>query len=363
MATVAGPKIAAVAQQIIDDIRRRKLRPGDPYLNTAETAQLLRVSGSTVNRALQLLAQRGVIRRRQRQGTLIAADEAQSTLQRVHIVIREDHLRTEGLWADGVLFGLQSALPGVDVQFNFRPQSEETEYVERLIDDVLRVRQTAGFVLIRASVAAQRLVVASGLPAVVSGTLQPSVTGLPSVERDQRQIGTLLAEHLLKQGCRQFLVLLRDRITAGDHAMLDGAHATLAAAGIKLANVALRCLPTDEEAIAAEAAAQLAKSTTCVGCLCRSVPLAQGVESATKLLRLSAKRRPIIAVADVAHTADISPPYACTQTTITPLEYGAELGRMLAAAARGDRPDPYRRIIPVCLHLPTGRRSRPKTFR
>lgn len=107
-------------------------------MNTAETAQLLRVSGSTVNRALQLLAQRGLIRRRQRQGTLIAADEAQATLRRVHIVIREDHLRTEGLWADGVLFGLQGTLPGVDVQFNFRPQSEEAEYVERLIDDVLR---------------------------------------------------------------------------------------------------------------------------------------------------------------------------------------------------------------------------------
>ena len=363
MATVAGPKIAAVAQQIIDDIRRRNLRPGDPYLNTAETAQLLRVSGSTVNRALQLLAQRGVIRRRQRQGTLIAADEAQSTLRRVHIVIREDHLRTEGLWADGVLFGLQSALPGVDVQFNFRPQSEETEYVERLIDDVLRARQTAGFVLIRASVAAQRLVVASGLPAVVSGTLQPSVTGLPSVERDQHQIGALLAEHLLKQGCRQFLIMLRDRITAGDHAMLDGAHAALAKAGIKLADVALRCLPTDEEAIAAEAAAQLAKSTNRVGCLCRSVPLAQGVESATKSLRLPAKRRPVIAVADVAHTADIPSPYACTQTTITPLEYGAELGRVLAATACGSRPEPYRRVIPVCLRLPAGKRSRPAASR
>ncbi|MBA4020634.1 MAG: hypothetical protein C0483_26035 [Pirellula sp.] len=358
MATVAGPKIAAVAQQIIDDIRRRNLRPGDPYLNTAETAQLLRVSGSTVNRALQLLAQRGVIRRRQRQGTLIAADEAQSTLRRVHIVIREDHLRTEGLWADGVLFGLQSALPGVDVQFNFRPQSEEAEYVERLIDDVLRARQTAGFVLIRASVAAQRLVVASGLPAVVSGTLHPSVNGLPSVERDQQQIGTLLAEHLLKQGCRQFLILLRDRITAGDHAMLDGAHAALAAAGIPLADVALRCLPTDEQAIAAEAAAQLAKSTDRLGCLCRSVPLAQGVETATKSLRIPTKRRPVIAVADVAHSADVPSPYACTQTTITPLEYGAELGRVLAAAARGSRPDPDRRIIPVCLRLPTGKRSR-----
>src|SRR5262245_1982988 len=109
MTVSAGAKIVDVADQIVADIRRRKLRPGDSYLTTAETAHWLRVSGSTVNRALQLLAQRGVIQRRQRQGTLIADLESDSPLRRVHLVVREDHLRTEGLWADGVLLGLQGA--------------------------------------------------------------------------------------------------------------------------------------------------------------------------------------------------------------------------------------------------------------
>lgn len=359
MAVAAAPRIVTVAEQIVADIRRRNLAPGDPYLNTAETARMLRISGSTVNRALQLLAQRGMIRRRQRQGTLIAGRESPLSLRRVHIVLREDHLRTEGLWADGVLFGLQSALPGVDVQFNFRPQTDDAAYVKGLVDDVLRARQSAGFVLIRSSVAAQRLVAASGLPAVVSGTLQPSVVGLPSVERDQRQIGVLLAEHLLGQGCRRFLVLLRDRMTAGDHAMLDGAQATLAAAGVKLADLTIRCLPTDEEAIVAEVQSRLAEVRERVGCVCRSEPLARGVTAAARALKLGPRKRPLISVADTPYGGDSAPEFACIETVVSPHDYGAELGRTLAAAASGVRPDPYRKIIPVRLRLPQSRRPRP----
>ena len=280
MASAAGPKIVEVAERILADIQERKLRPGDAYLSTAETAQWLRVNGATVNRALQLLSQRGVICRRQRRGTVIAdpADRAtESPLKRVHLLVREDHLRAEGLWTEGVLLGLQGALPGAEIQFNFRPEVDEADYVRQLIHDVLGSKRTAGLVLIRSTVVSQRLVVASGLPAVVSGTLQPSIRDLPSVDRDQRQIGVLLAEYLLRARCRNFLILMRERLTAGDHAMLDGALATLAAAGVALDALKLRCLPTDEEAIVAATQDLVAGLRGRVGCLCRSEALAQGV--------------------------------------------------------------------------------------
>ncbi|MBL9091959.1 MAG: GntR family transcriptional regulator [Planctomycetaceae bacterium] len=349
MANAAAPTIVDVAQQIVDDIRRRKLRRGDPYLNTAETAQLLRVSGSTVNRALQLLAQRGVIQRRQRQGTFIAALDAEAPLRRVHVVIRQDHLRTEGLWADGVLLGMQGALPGVELQFNFRPLVDEADYVNQLIGDVLRSRQAAGFVLIRSTVMVQRLVAASGLPAVVSGTLQPSVRDLPSVERDQAQIGRLLAEHLVERRCGRFLILFRDRITAGDHVMLDGALAVLAQAGVDLARIVIRCLPSDEEAIAAALTEVLEPGHDRWGVLCRSELLARGADVAAAACKFTKPRTPAIVVADVARGSDVAPTHTCIETTITPAEWGAELGRSLAAAARGVRPDPYRKIIHVRL--------------
>ncbi len=354
MATAAGPRIVEVAEQILADIRSRGLAPGDAYLNTADVARLLKVSGSTVNRALQLLAQRGVIRRRQRRGSFIADQDGRSKqvpLQRVHLIVREDHLRSEGLWADGVLLGLQGALPGVELQFNFRPETAEADYVEQLIHDILGARQSAGLVLIRSTVVTQRLVVASGLPAVVSGTLQPSVHGLASIDRDQRQIGVLLAEYLLRNRCRQFLVLMRDRLTAGDHAMLDGSMATLAAAGVPLDAVKMRCLPTDIEAIAAEVESLVAAMKGRIGCLCRSEPLARSGRRGVE--RPAAKRSELsIVVADVAHRLSDGVTYPCIEPTLAPEAWGGMLGRMLAAAARGERVEPDRLIIPVRLWTP-----------
>lgn len=352
MANGAGPRILEVAEEILADIRRRKLAPGDAYLDTAATARWLRVSGSTVNRAMQLLAQRGVVQRRQRQGTIVLDPRPSRNgvpLRRVHLVVREDHLRSEGLWAEGVLWGLQGALPGVELQFNFRPEVDEAQFVERLIQDVLRARQTAGLVLIRSTVVTQRLVADSGLPAVVSGTLQPSIRNLPSIDRDQRQIGVLLAEHLVQSRCRRFLIVMRDRLTAGDHATLDGALQTLARHRVPLSAVTLRCLPTDTDAVAAEARVLLGKEAGSVGCLCRSETLARGVDQAAKALKLPAAERPTIVVADAARRLSSEAPYPCIEPTVAAEEWGAAIGRMLVTTARGQRPDPYRQIIPVRL--------------
>src|SRR5271163_2507531 len=128
------PRIVDLADRILDDIRRKKLRPGDPYLSTAEIARLLRVSGTAANRALQLLGQRQVLERRQRRGTFIAAPATSShgaSLRRVHLVVHRDYLRTEGLLADGVVFGVQGELPQAEIQFNFLPESNEIDYVQR----------------------------------------------------------------------------------------------------------------------------------------------------------------------------------------------------------------------------------------
>lgn len=357
MSSVAGPRIIDVAEQIVADIRKRRLRTGDPYPGTAETAQRLRISGSTVNRAFQLLAQRGVVQRRQRKGTIVGEVEPrrnEATLRRVHLVVREDHLRAEGLWADGVLWGLQGALPGVELQFNFRPEVDEAEYVEQMIGDVLRSRQPAGLVLIRSTVVTQRLVAASGLPAVVSGTLQPSITNLPSVDRDQRQIGVLLAKHLLEVKCKRFAIFTRERIAPGDHLTIDGALATLAAAGVPLKNVQLRSLPSDAAAIHAAAQELLSAHKSQLGCFCRSGTLARGIAAAATGLKLPPKRRPQIVIADAAGSADL--PYPKIETTITAEAFGKHLGEMLAAAAKGERPEPYHVVVPVRLST---RRSDP----
>lgn len=354
MSSAGGPRIVEVAERIAADIRRRKLRAGDAYDGTAETAQRLRVSGSTVNRAFQLLAQRGVVVRKQRLGTIVAqpgVPRKSATLRRVHLVVREDHLRAEGLWADGMMWGLQGALPGVELQFNFRPESDEAEFCRRLIHDLLRSREAAGLVLIRSTVVVQRMVADSGLPAVVSGTLQPSIKNLPSIDRDQRQIGSLLAEHLLRAKCKRFLILMRERTAAGDYLALDGALATFARAGVPLDAVQLRFLSSDDEAIAA-AVGELLRREPRLGCLCRSARLAHGVGAASSRLKLPAKQRPEIVVADAAGTPPDEIRYPFAEPTIAAEEWGALLGRTLAAAARGEQPEPYCVTIPVRLRSP-----------
>jgi len=253
--------------------------------------------------------------------------------------------------------GLQGALPGVELQFNFRPEVDEAEYVKPLLDDVLKSRRPAGFVLIRSTVVTQRLVAASGLPAVVSGMLQPSVCDLPSIDRDQHQMGILLAEHLLNAGCQRFMIIMRDRLSAGDHAMLDGAIATLAAGGVSLDAVMLRCLPTDADAVSAELQTLLAADPRRAGCICRSEVLARGVDRAADALRLSRRNRPAIVVADAARRLSSDAPYPCIEPTIAAEEWGASLGRMLAATARGQRPDPFRAVIPVRLWTTPVRRK------
>ena len=66
------PRIVQIAARVEQDIRGRKLKPGDSYLNTEEVARMLGVSKATANRAMQLLAKRHVLRRGQRKGVTIA---------------------------------------------------------------------------------------------------------------------------------------------------------------------------------------------------------------------------------------------------------------------------------------------------
>src|SRR3954451_11682207 len=130
-----------LADRIAEDIRRRELRPGDAYLSTAEEARGMQVNGTKANRALQLLARRRVLDRRQRKGTFIAqppSDPPGPALDVVHLLVQQDYLRTEGLLADGVVLGIQGVLPSATLQFNFLPGGNEADYADRMIAEALR---------------------------------------------------------------------------------------------------------------------------------------------------------------------------------------------------------------------------------
>jgi hypothetical protein len=121
---------------------------------------------------------------------------------------------------------------------------------------------------------------------------------------------------------------------------------------VPLDAVQLRFLPSDDDAIAAAVGELLAGEKQRLGCLCRSARLARGVESAAGTLKLPVKRRPIIVAADAAGTTPGEVRYPDAEPAIAAEAWGDMLGRMLAAAARGERPDPYHVTIPVRLRMP-----------
>jgi DNA-binding LacI/PurR family transcriptional regulator/DNA-binding transcriptional regulator YhcF (GntR family) len=349
------PLIVQLADRIEDDIRLKSLKPGDAYLGAADAARMLRVSTRTANRALQLLAQRRVLERRQRKGTFISESVRDTCrIGRLHLLVHQDYLRTEGLLADGVVIGMQGELPSAEIQFNFMPLNDEAGYVNRLIAEATRSATPEGFVLVRTSLAVQRLVEASGLPAVVNGILFPSVSGLTSIDRDHYQVGQLLCQRLLDQGLRRVVVLMNERVLPGHHQTLDAIRDTLDQAGLGAGAMTQRCLPADQVAITHEVRQLISSAQEPLGLICRSKPLADGATQAVASLRLPVRRLPTIVVCDLYGSSAQQSPYLYCRQILSPEQIGARIGRSLAQQAAGSRPSPGHEIIPVVLIQPEG---------
>ncbi len=353
---VQVPRIIELADRIAADIARRKLRPGDAYLSTLETASMLGVSTTAANRAMQMLVKRRLIERRQRKGTIIAQPSAvtdESPLRRVHLLVQENYLRTEGLLADGTVIGMHGELPSAQMQFNFLPTEDQAKFVERVIADAMRSRQTEGFVLVRASLDTQRAIAKSGLPAAVIGTLHPSVPYIPWVDRDHRQAGRMLVEHFLSKKVKRFVVLMRDRMFQGDHVLLDAIGERLAEAKVPLSALTLRCLPADSLAISAAVEELLGDQKIKTGIICRSEPLANGAAVAAASLKIHIGEQLHLALTDVYRKGSESPPaWPHLRMSLTPEQVGQHIGRMLAQQARHETVTPQNEIVPVDLFLP-----------
>ncbi len=349
-------RVVQLADLLEQEIRGSKLKPGDPYLSTDDAASKLHVSTQAANNALRILVKRGVIQRRRRIGTFIARlpeETPPSALQRVHLVVHENYLRQEGLLADGLMLGLQGELPGSQLQFNFTPPRDGNEFANRLIAEALRTDGGEGFVLVRAPLAVQRTVAASGLPAVVFGSLQPSVQTIPWIDRDQAQIGGLLGAHLLARGCRRLVALFRAEMAPGDFVALDQLLTVGGAGGLRPADFAVRTLPPDLEAIKHAMLPWLVEGPRPAGVFCRSQRLAEGAMLAAEAAGLVPSRHLELVVADVYRKASDPPPtYAYARSTVTSEQIGHHIGRMLAQQARGEPVDPNHETLPVTVELP-----------
>jgi DNA-binding LacI/PurR family transcriptional regulator/DNA-binding transcriptional regulator YhcF (GntR family) len=348
------PRIVQLARQIELDIQQRKLHAGDAYHTTAQTARMLGVSTTIANRALQFLARNGRLARRQRRGTFVAEPSrapGEPVIARIHLVVHQRYMKTEGLLADGVIVGLQSELPGVDVSFNFMPPGDECEYVEDLTSTIMQSGQPEGLVLVRATLEVQQMVAQSGLPAVVYGTPYKSIDQLSFVDADQHAIGRLLTEYAMSQRAKRLLVIMRDQMLPGDSPYLDAVHEAAGKALLTADRIQTRFLARDRRLVAAEVRDFLTKRQPRPAILCRDEPLADLVLEEIARLGLNVGKDVLVAVSTVYRRGNEDPPpIPYTQYAESPIQIGEHLARLLVRCA--DRTLPRKResiILPVTL--------------
>lgn len=350
-----APRIVLLANQLEQEIRHRGLKPGDAYPTTAVVARRLGVSTQAANGALRVLVKRGILERCRRSGTVVSqvpGDLSGAVLRRVHLLVKQDYLRLEGVLADGLVLGLQEKLPGAEIVFNFIPTIDGADYASKLIAASLRSDERDGFLLVRAPLAIQRVMRASGLPVVVYGSLQPSVQGMAWIDRDASQIADLSFQYLLDRGCRQIIAMFRPEMAPGDTIVLDCLLRLLDEHNFRSRDFAMRNLPADLEAVQHAVARVLAdrQGQGPLGFLCRNPLLAEGVAAAAAAMELAVGRDLHIVVSDVYRkSTDPAPKYPHIRSVYSSEEIGKRLGRMLVQQARGELLDPDHEVIPVLL--------------
>ncbi|MBN2291224.1 MAG: GntR family transcriptional regulator [Pirellulales bacterium] len=330
-------RVLQLADMIVSDIRDKGLGAGDRYLSTIETARMLKVDTTDVNKAMQLLVKRHVLMRRQRLGTFVGKglDRGHvAGLRKVRIFVSYSEVRDEGLFDSEIMMGLQESLPHVKLSVDFISREREAKELNHLIGEILRNPEPEGLILTASTLFIQRAVAASGLPAVVLGHLHPSVKGLSFVDSNPFQIGRELTNYLLGRECGRIVCVFRQHMLPGDHIMLDTVAKTLSEHGEPGFNLAVRCLPFDRAVIAAEVEHFLDTSEEPVGFLVRVAPKADLVYDTICERFEESRATAMVVSADDRYGSDGKErPYARIRPQISQKELGKLLGRMLVERA------------------------------
>ena len=217
------PAALQLALRMQDQIGRGRFPPGAKYLGAETAARHFGVRKAVANQALQILAHRGLVIRKPRLGTIIAARPAATPdLARIVLVTQVDYPGTEGQQEGAITSGLQSVFPGSDVQLHNLEGSEASDRIANLIRDALKSSTPSGLIVIRGSLAVQQSAAESGLPSVVYGSVWPGVK-LSGLNVDNAAIAMQLTRALFERGAKRVLLLRRDRTSPGENDLLQGA--------------------------------------------------------------------------------------------------------------------------------------------
>lgn len=342
--TGTAVRVLELAAELEAELVRRRLSPGDRFLSVREVAAAHQVRRDVINKALQVLARRGLIERKPRMGAIVRDSAAQQvSLAQVHWVTQEDWSETESRDATPVVLGLQRRLGGCPVRTLTLSGAMLESKLGALLAAACRARRPEGFVLIRCGLVVQRRVAASGLPVVVHGSVWPGVP-LPWINLDNEAAGRLHAEALWARGVRRILLIRRDRLVPGEALFARGVRAALAERGAKADAVDHMELPSVPEVVRA-ALAEWPPSGR------------MAVIAATRVLADAA--RSVLPAAVPVHVGVVSGgpdetgcPYPHVTEGISPESEGELLAEAMLASLRPAAAPAVQRLLSVRLAVP-----------
>ena len=255
-------KIIDVTDKIERDICVRKLSSGEQYLTTAQAAKLFKVDRNVVDQALQVLAKKGILERKQRVGTIIKhADKSFVSSSEVHKSSTYDSIKlVVGTLIDDVMnpsqakfiMGIQEIIPNANISIEILTGSHESKQmqVETIIENSVKSNQQEGFFLILSDSQVQKMFAQTNIPTVIYGSGYYKSSNLVSYDRNQVKTGRLLAEYALKSHfSKNVLILMRSEMMCGDNELLDSLLNTLNDSDFSLRNLHIRFLPNDDDLV------------------------------------------------------------------------------------------------------------------
>ena len=206
--------------------------------------------------------------------------------------------------------------------------------------------------LVRASFETQRLLADRRVPAVVNGTVYPSIEGLACLTFDMKGAGTILAEYLLNRGHEHIAYINRQIAYGGDQLTMEGIFSALHGRGKGLESLTLRFLPAVSEVYVAEATRLFKLPNGPRGFICRTERMADDVVAAGKLLGLAPGKDFDAVVCDYYLKANELPRYAWPKPLVSSEELGRRLAQLLICQAGRREEAVGTHVVPVELEVP-----------
>lgn len=350
-----GAGSARVARLMEQDIHRRGLSSGEPYLTAAEAGRVFGVHPRMASRAMKRLAERRLLLRKQGVGTFVGpAFDASAPLRlRVaHVLVSSERYHAD-LPVGDLTAGLLEELAGYDMQLNILPPTEAVSHVRRLIDKASSEGWMSGLVLLGCSRDIQELAVEKHAPAVVFGGVFATTRSLSSVDVDQRETGRLMARYVVERGHRRIGLVTHDTWLPGDNELLDGVNEVLHEAGLNQGSLVVRSLPVDAAVAVPEVRHLLSEPEPPRALICRGRFFGRIAQQAARSLgpELAEGFTLIADAVPVGPPDDVAWPHVSCKYDFR--AQAGVVGRLLRQRIEDESAAPQQRVLPVRLIEPS----------